>query len=57
MQHQTKHVPAATSQHATIQELLDSQYTTIEKLWQMLFSMRSMLKITEQASESIGHEL
>jgi hypothetical protein len=56
MQHQPKHVPAATSQHETILEMLESQYTTGE-LWQMLFSMHSMLKITGQASEQKGQEL
>jgi hypothetical protein len=34
MQQQPKHVSAPTNQHATIEELLESEHATTEELWE-----------------------
>jgi hypothetical protein len=46
---QPKHVSTAMNKHNK-EELLDSQYPTIEKLWEMLFAMQSMMKLYNKDS-------
>lgn len=44
-QQQPKHVLAAMNQHAAIEEMLESEHTTREELWEMVFPMQSMPRL------------